>query len=221
MICIWVDDREARSAKVASQLAGMNDVLVVVKRLRTGDYLIEGKAMLERKRIPDFLESLQQGRLFAQTGRLAASPVRPFLILEGQSREWRGAGVNRDGIQGALVSLAITFGIPVLRAQDEAESAKRILITARQIQATSRAVIRRPSRRVRGKRARQIHILTGIPKVGAARAQRLLERFGTPEAVMTASPEALAEVKGIGKQTAQHIHWAVHETPNPYLPDPF
>jgi DNA excision repair protein ERCC-4 len=214
---IWVDDREARSSNVASLLAGMNDVLLIVKRLRTGDYLIEGKAVLERKRVEDFLVSLQQGRLFAQAARLAASPVRSFLILEGQPQEWRGAGVCREGIQGALVALAIGFGIPVLRAQDEAESARLILFTARQLHPTSRVATRRPHRRIHGKRARQIHILTGIPKVGAARAQRLLERFGTLEAVMTASPEALAEVEGIGKQTAQHIHWAVHETTNQYL----
>jgi hypothetical protein len=34
---------------------------------------------------------------------------------------------------------------------------------------------------------------------------------------MTATPEALAEVEGIGKQTAQQLHWAVHETVTPYL----
>jgi hypothetical protein len=34
---------------------------------------------------------------------------------------------------------------------------------------------------------------------------------------MSASPEALAEVEGIGNRTAQQIHWAVHETANPYL----
>jgi len=47
-IHIWVDDREARGSRLAARLAGLEDVSVTVKRLRTGDYLIEGKAVLER-----------------------------------------------------------------------------------------------------------------------------------------------------------------------------
>ena len=172
--------------------------------------------MLERKRVSDFLESLRQGRLFSQANRLAASPYRPFLILEGQSDEWRRAGVTREGIQGALVALAIGFGIPVLRSQDEKESARLILFTARQLHSMARTAIRRPSRRIHGKAARQIYILTGIPGVGSSRAKGLLDQFGMIEGIMTASSEALAEVKGIGKQTAKQIHWAVHESLTPY-----
>jgi DNA excision repair protein ERCC-4 len=216
-IRIWVDDREARGASIAARLAAMEGVSVVVKRLRTGDYLIEGKAVLERKRVRDFLESLRQGRLFSQASRLAASSYRPFLILEGQPQEWRGAGVTREGIQGALVALAIGFGIPVLRSQNEDETARLILFTARQLHSTAKVVIRRPHRRLRGKRARQVYILTGIPRVGPTRALRLLDRFGTIEGVMTASPKELTEVEGIGTRTAQQIHWTVHETTTPYL----
>lgn len=215
-VSIWVDDREARMCGVATRLAEMQGVTVGAKRIQTGDYLIEEKAVLERKRVPDFLKSLAEGRLFRQASRLAASPLRPFLILEGASREWRQAGISREGIQGALVALAIGFGIPVLRSLDEAETARLILYTARQLQATSSTALRRPSRIIRGKLARQIYILTGIPKVGAARAKRLLDHFKTIEGVMAASPESLAEVDGIGMQTAQQIHWAVHECTTPY-----
>lgn len=214
---IRVDDREARGSGVAALLREVEGVAVDVKWLRTGDYLIEGKAVLERKRVPDFLESLRQGRLFSQASRLAASSCRPFLILEGPAQEWQRAGVSREGIQGALVNLAVGFGIPVLRSQCEAETARLILFTARQLHATTGIAIRRPTRRIQGKRARQIYILTGTPKIGSARACRLLERFGTLEAVVCASPESLCKVAGIGKKTAQQIHWAVHETINQYL----
>ena len=104
----------------------------------------------------------------------------------------------------------------MLRSQDEKESARLILFTARQLHSMARTAIRRPSRRIHGKVARQIYILTGIPRVGHSRAKGLLDQFGTIEGIMTASSEALAEVKGIGKQTAQQIHWAVHESLTPY-----
>ena len=157
------------------------------------------------------------GRLFAQASRLATHPCRSYLILEGSPGEWRQAGVTREGIQGALVNLAIGFGIPVLRSQNEEETARLILFTARQLHSSAKPPVRRPGRRLHGKRAWQIYILTGIPRVGPARALRMLERFGSIEGVMAATPAALAEVEGIGKKTAQRIHWAVHETITPYL----
>ena len=213
---IWVDDREARGCGVARLLADREGVTLIVRRLRTGDYVIEGKAVLERKRVPDFLESLRQGRLFAQARRLASSPLRPFLILEGVAQDWRHTGVNRVGIQGALVALAVGFGIPVLRSQDERETARLILFTARQMNASTGIVLRRPARLVQGKRARQVFILTGIPGVGPDRALRLLDHFGSIEQIALATPTALAEIKGIGDKTAQSIHWAVHEATIPY-----
>lgn len=215
-IRIWVDDRESRSSGIAGKLQKMETLSVVVKRLRTGDYLIEGKVVLERKRVRDFLESLKEGRLFAQASRLAAQPMRAFLILEGPAQEWRSAGVTREGIQGAMTMLSVAFGIPVLRSQSEEESLKLLLMTARQLQAQAKPPVRKPVRRMRGKRAWQIQILAGIPKVGPIRAQRMLDQFGTIEAIVTATPEDLAEVDGIGPRTAQHIHWAVHESQEAY-----
>jgi len=210
-IHIWVDDREARESRLAARLSEMEGVSVTVKRLRTGDYLIEGKAVLERKRVPDFLGSLFEGRLFAQAKRLADSPVRPFLILEGPASEWTHRHIKRESIQGAMLTLSVVFGIPVLRSQNEAETAQLIRYTARQLQAASTAPLNRPGRRPKGKRAIQIRVLASLPRVGSKRALRLLDRFGTLEKIMAASPKELTEVPGIGKQTAQSIHWAVHE----------
>lgn len=217
LIRIWVDDREARGSGIAARLAEMADVSIVVKRLRVGDYLIEGKALLERKRVPDFLESLFDGRLFAQAQRLADFPLRPFLILEGPASEWAQRHVKRECIQGAMLTLSVVFGIPVLRSQNEEETARLIRYTARQLQAASTATLNRPGRRPKGKRAVQIRVLTSLPRVGAKRAQRLIEHFGTLDQVMAAGREELASVPGIGKQTAQSIHWAVHEETNYYL----
>ncbi|MDQ6969113.1 MAG: helix-hairpin-helix domain-containing protein [Mariprofundus sp.] len=60
-------------------------------------------------------------------------------------------------------------------------------------------------------RKTQLHILQGIPGVGPERACTLLDKFGSVEAVLTASMEELLAIKGIGKQSVDAIHWAVHE----------
>jgi ERCC4-type nuclease len=217
-IRIWVDDREARGSGIAARLAELEGVSITVKRLRTGDYLIEGKAVLERKRVPDFLGSLFDGRLFAQAKRLADAPVRALLILEGPASEWTQRHIAREAVQGAMLTLSVVFGIPVLRSQDEEETARLICYTARQLQAVSTTALNRPGRRPKGKRAIQVRVLSSLPRVGAKRAQHLLDRFGTLEKVMAASPKELTEVPGIGRQTAQQIHWAVHESAEPYHP---
>jgi len=56
-----------------------------------------------------------------------------------------------------------------------------------------------------------LHILQGIPGVGPERACTLLDRFGSVEAVLTASMEELLSIKGIGKKSVDAIHWAVRE----------
>ncbi len=215
-IKIVVDDREARGSRVGALLCRVEDVAVSVRRLRTGDYLIEEKAVLERKRVPDFLESLFEGRLFAQARRLAEAPVRSFLILEGPSSEWTQRHIRREAVQGAMLTLSVVFGIPVLRSRDEEETARLIGYTARQLQSISTAPLKRSGWRPKGKRAIQLRVLSSFPSIGTKRAQRLLDHFGTLEQIVAAPPEALAAVPGIGQQTAQSIHWAVHEDGNSY-----
>jgi fanconi anemia group M protein len=52
------------------------------------------------------------------------------------------------------------------------------------------------------------YLVEGLPGVGPRRARLLLAHFGTPAAVMCASPEELAQVPGIGKKSALRI-WQV------------
>jgi ERCC4-type nuclease len=117
-----------------------------------------------------------------------------------------------------MLTLSVVFGIPILRSRDEEETVRLIGYAARQVQAISTAALNRTGRRPRGKRALQIRVLASLPRVGSKRAQRLLDHFGTLEGVMTANRKELAAVPGIGKQTAQSIHWAVHEESIPYHP---
>ncbi len=58
--------------------------------------------------------------------------------------------------------------------------------------------------------------MQGLPDVGSARAVRLLNAFGSVEAVMTATTEELKSVEGIGPYTAERIKWAVSEKILPY-----
>ena len=60
---------------------GAFDVQMV--RLAAGDYLIDDEILVERKTMADFSASLIDGRLFPQAFRLAHSPHRSMVLIEG------------------------------------------------------------------------------------------------------------------------------------------
>ena len=130
--------------------------------------------------------------------------------------------VRREALQGALITIGVFFGVAVLQSDGPEETARLLVYLGRQAQRIARGGLPRPGYRPKGKRARQLFLLQGLPGIGRERAARLLERFGSVQAVMTASAEDLAAVDGIGKKTATRIRWAVQEPAVEYntLPAP-
>jgi DNA excision repair protein ERCC-4 len=217
IVSILVDDREPHRAVLAA-LCQRPDVEIQVVRLAVGDYRVDEALLFERKTLPDLAVSIQDGRLFAQALRLVRAPLPAALILEGTTRDLAACGMRREAIQGALVTLTLFMGLPLLRALDPAETATLIVTAARQGRAVASGALPRPGRRPRGKTRVQNRILQGLPGVGPERARRLLERFGTVEAVMAAPAAELMAVSGIGTATAHLIRWAVGEDAADYAP---
>lgn len=215
-IRVLVDDREVRAGTVAA-LRALEGVEVDVVRLAAGDYEVDNTFVFERKTLPDLALSIQDGRLFRQARVLASlrAGQRGALILEGTSADLADCNMRREAIQGALIAVTIFFGIPVLRSMDCEESARLMVYAARQAKWFGARALPRHGKRPRGKRKAQLALLQGLPCVGPERAQRLLDRFGSVEAVLTAATEELTAVDGIGKRTARKIRWLVSESEAP------
>jgi ERCC4-type nuclease len=86
-----------------------------------------------------------------------------------------------------------------------------MLYAGRQLRSVISGAVARAGYRPKSKRRTQLHILQGLPTVGPVRAARLLDKYGTVEAVFTAAHEDLIRVPGIGKAAAERIRWAVSE----------
>lgn len=65
-------------------------------------------------------------------------------------------------------------------------------------------------------RKTQLQILQALPGIGPGTAGRLLERFGSVRAVLSASLEDLVGVPGIEAGRAEAIRWAMSETASAY-----
>lgn len=212
---ILADDREL-SGGVVDALRQRDEVSLAIERLPLGDYLIDGALLVERKTLGDLVASIKDGRLFGQGLRLAVSPLRKALILEGTSADLMGSKMRREAIQGALIAITLYLGIPLLRSRGPAETAQLMLFAARQGRSVAAGTAPRPGRQPRGKSRIQSRVLQGLPGVGPQRARGLVERFGSLEGVMQADTEALASVRGIGRATAEAIRWAVKEAESAY-----
>jgi len=207
---IIADDRE-RKSEVIDSLAGFENVNVDIRRLTIGDYQIDNRLIVERKTLKDFAVSIIDGRLFRQMIRLANATSMGVLILEGTIKDTVGLGVTREAMQGALITVSLILGIPVLRSKDAPETAKLIVYCTHQITSMAKGGAHRHGYRPKDKRKKQLFILQGLPGVGPERACRLLDSLGSVEAVVSASSSELQSIHGIGKGLADKIRWAVSE----------
>ena len=218
-INIVIDDRE-RSQPIRQALTAMEGVAYEVQRLTMGDFQVDGRLVFERKTLPDFALSVIDGRLFRQMARLAASPLKGVLILEGKSSDLRQGEIQREALQGALITTSLVLGIPVLRALSPEETARLMVYAGRQVDRIAAGGLPRSGFRPKGKRKQQLYILQSLPGVGPARAARLLACFGSVQNVLNAGLEDLTAVNGVGAHTARNIRQVIRESQAPYGANP-
>lgn len=207
---VVADDREARSG-VPTTLASRLNVDLTVRRLRLGDYIIDNTLIVERKTFADFACSVIDGRLFMQASRLArVRRLRPCVILEGSLNDLGSPVISRPAMQGTVITVTLVFGLPLLRSACPEETADLIVYAAEQLSCRTTAVQKRPGHHPRGLARLQSFLLQAIPGIGPARARLLLDTFGSPIGVASATLEDLQTVDGIGKSAAAKIHQVFH-----------
>jgi ERCC4-type nuclease len=198
-----VDHSEGRSA-LLDVLRRNSTFEVRMARLTTGDYLIDNEVLVERKSVADFAASLVDGRLFPQVARLAHSGYRSLLLIEGAAPASMPE-VHPHSVEGALVSIAAMWRLPVLHSSDSEQSARMLRFLADQVRGLHNQVLRRFDRKPKRLASKRLFLLQALPGVGPALAYRLLGQFGSIERIITADEAALVEVRGIGAKRAARI----------------
>jgi len=174
-------------------------------KLEVGDYLISGKVVIERKTAADFLNSLVDGRLFEQL-RNMLSYEKPLLLIEGTPRElFVIRNINSNALIGALASITLDLGIPILFSDSDAQTADILYIIAKRIQIPNGKEVALHKKRRLALHEQQQFIVESLPYVGPKLAKALLKRFGTVKAVFNASRKELEEIEKIGPKKAKKI----------------
>ena len=199
---IIVDDRERRSGIV--RLLEDAECSIHVQRLLYGDYLIDGKLVVERKTANDLVISILDGRLFKQMRELKKIRWRVVLIIEGDPYQ-TGHGIKPKAVRGALISVSAVWQVPVIYSSSTQDTASLLQFLADQVKLKKGVLPLRGSRRPKRLRNRQLFILQGLPGVGARVALKLLLHFKSVAGVFSAGIEELMKVDGVGNVRARQI----------------
>jgi Fanconi anemia group M protein len=194
---IVVDDREVRSG-ICEALAAQR-VPHQIAHLAVADYVINDSIFVERKTLADFLESIQDLRLFDQVARLRADKRRALLLVEGSRLP------GSPSVRGILCTLAAQWCLPVLRSVDVAGTAWLLAHMQRNPAPRMAPYHRydyRPKPHISSLGER---MLLQAQNVGPDIARRLLQRFGSLHAVLNAGKEELMSVQGVGAFIAGQI----------------
>ena len=123
---IRIDHREMQGALARS--LNDSDVEVELVRLNVGDIEIGDRIIIERKRYGDLCRSVIDGRLFKQANLLKSAGPCPILLIE-EDRD-HSENLHSNSIKGALASIAVDLGIPILQSRDSKDTATLIELIA-------------------------------------------------------------------------------------------
>ncbi len=207
---VVVDQRELDSS-IAKSLSTRDGFVTRLETLAVGDYVLSDRVAVERKSAADFVDSMLDAdrSMFEQVGELSRAYARPVLVVEGTNL-YGQRDIDPNAIRGALASLAVDFGISVLRTEDETDTTELLATIARREQETrDREVSVHGEKTTKTRAEQQEYVVSAIADIGPVTARSLLAHFGGVEAVMTAPEDDLREAEGVGPVTAERIREVV------------
>lgn len=202
---IVIDDRE-ESSECARFLSKSADVSI--RRLEIGDYILSGDVGVERKTASDFIKSLTDGRLFEQVRNLRDSYKKPLIIVEGENL--REHGLRPNAVMGAITSIMLDWGTPIIFSRNPKESAEYMhVIAKREQEARKVSSVPHSKKKISELKLQQEYIVASLPGIGSEIAKKLLIKFKSIGKIFSASKEELLEVEKIGEKKAKRIRGVI------------
>ncbi len=206
-----VADQREMDATIPRELSKRPDCEIRLETLAVGDYVLSDRVVVERKSVADFVDSLVGGdrSVFEQVGAMARHYSRPVVVVEGDGI-YEQRDVHPNAIRGALSSLAVDFGVSILRTEGERDTAELLRVIAEREQSlATREVSVHGEKSTKTLGEQQEYVVSSIADIGPVTARSLLEEFGSVEAVMSATEAELQAADGVGAVTAERIREVV------------
>ena len=190
-IKIEVDNRERNS--LIPSLLMKEGFEIEFKQLPVADYLINGVAV-ERKTVSDLKSSIINKRIISQLLELKQYPNHVLLVEGIIDEDLYNGGIHENAFRGFMLSVALEFKTPVIFTHNEKDTAKYLAVLARRSE-KGETGIRAAKILLSGEEQAQF-ILEGFPNIGAVKAKKLLEKFGSLQKIFNALEEELKKILG-------------------------
>lgn len=204
---VIADSRENGCAKKLVEMGAD----VELKRLDVADYICSSRVGVEIKTVEDFVSSIIDGRLLRQLNALKTSFERPVLIMEGEQDIYSVRKVHPNAIRGMLATIAASYGIPIMRSANTAETAALILALAKREQKNEIGDFELHSKKPLTLKEQQEYVVSSLPGIEATLAKNLLRNFKTIKEIANADEEKLKNVEKIGDKKAADIRKVLDE----------
>ena len=201
-ITIVADNREKSSG--VPRLLAEKDIDVKMAQLSVGDYMINDEIVIERKTKEDFVQSILNRHLFDQCSKLRKTRMIPLIIVEGNPFNTMHS-INPEAIRGALLSVSLSWQIPIIRSTGKEDTVHLILLASKQ-NLNPPVFVHRTGKKPKYKQSQQHYFVQNLPSIGPALARRLLAHFNTIEQIIMADIKSLEQVEGIGKTKAAKLY---------------
>ncbi len=201
---VVADEREKASG-VPEELGRLN-VRVYYSMLRVADYVLSPEIAVERKSVRDLVSSVYDSRLFYQAARMSASYAKPYLLVEGDSKQVESLAKNTKAFYGAIANVTLAYGLRMLYTANPAETAMAIagLLAHARAKPLERMPLESPPKS-KSLAQQQVYLVSSLPGVGRRLAERLLAKYGTPRRIMSLTAGELAMTQGIGWKRAERV----------------
>jgi len=205
---LYIDSREPdHMQETVKAAADQRSVDTEVKELETGDFVV-GNIAIERKEAGDLNSSITDQRIFEQTTRMAADFDKAYVIIEGDPYE-ESRGPTNSSIAATLASISHKKNVHVVYTPDHVQTAKVVSKLAEYVESNEEyrleeEVLERTSVDTE---SLVVHTLCGIDGISPTKARVIREEVAeSVSELLTADPEDLQEVDGVGPTLSQRIH---------------
>lgn len=198
---VVADHREKGSPLLKSLLDF--GVKLDLQQLNVGDFLVSDRCVIEYKRVPDFVDSIIDGRLLSQL-RALKQYARPVILLEGGEDMYSQRKIHPNAIRGMIATITVSYGVPIISTKTAQESAGIIFSIARREQ-ERQTEFQYHTGKPQTDDEQITYVVAGIPGIGTTLARPLLERFKTIKGLVNAPLDEIRMVQGIGPKKAKAI----------------
>ena len=197
-----IADYREKGSNVLKEL--LDKINLSLEKLQVGDFLLSGRVAVEYKTVPDFVDSILDGRLLSQLKELCKYE-RPLLIVEGIEDIYSVRKVHPNSIRGMIATITISYGIPIIQTKNAKDTAEYLMSIAKREQAEEKNEIQHHYKKPETVKEQQEYFVSALPNIGMGGARPLLKHFKSVKNIINASEKELRDVDLIGPKKSKSL----------------